>query len=231
MKYLALKKYLETQRLSRLRLSFQDIERVLGEALPPSASKRPAWWANDAAGHAQAKAWLEAGFKTADVDVEGRAVSFVRLKRRAQAVREKSDSFEHKPAKAKVHPAYGALKGTFKVRDWDVTKPALDPEDLAEWEANIERMADMAYAARGDEAENRPQLHGKRQMQQSLKHDPEQDPKNVKVHPMIGALKGTFTIKGWDVTKPALDEEELAEWEANIERKFDDIAAGLAKPK
>jgi hypothetical protein len=48
---------------------------------------------------------------------------------------------------------------------------------------------------------------------------------------MIGALKGTFTIKGWDVTKPALDEEELAEWEANIERKFDDIAAGLAKPK
>lgn len=142
MKYMLLKRYLEGQRLSRLRLSFQDVERMLGEALPPSAYKRPAWWANDATGHAQARAWLEAGFKTADVDVEGKAVSFVRSKQVVKGVSEKPETYEHQPKKVAVHPAYGALRGTFTIRGWDVTKPALDAEDLAEWDASILRKAD-----------------------------------------------------------------------------------------
>jgi hypothetical protein len=41
-------------------------------------------------------------------------------------------------------------------------------------------------------------------------------------------MKGTFTIEpGWDLTKPALDAEELAEMEANLERTADLIADGL----
>jgi len=144
MKYAALRRYLESQKLARLRLSFHEMERVLGEALPPSAYKRPAWWANDATGHAQAKAWLEAGFKTADVDVEGRAVSFVRSKESAQGVREKkSDMYEHQAQKASVHPAYGALRSTFTIAPgWDLTKPSLDEDELAEWDANLGRKAD-----------------------------------------------------------------------------------------
>lgn len=47
-------------------------------------------------------------------------------------------------------------------------------------------------------------------------------------HPMIGALKGTFTIEpGWDLTKPGLDSEELEAMEANLDRKADLIAKGL----
>jgi hypothetical protein len=47
-------------------------------------------------------------------------------------------------------------------------------------------------------------------------------------HPLIGSMKGTFTIEpGWDLTKPALDAEELAEMEANLERTADLIADGL----
>src|SRR5271165_1399973 len=47
-------------------------------------------------------------------------------------------------------------------------------------------------------------------------------------HPMIGALKGTFTIEpGWDLTKPALDPEALEAMEANLDRTADLIAEGL----
>jgi hypothetical protein len=48
-------------------------------------------------------------------------------------------------------------------------------------------------------------------------------------HPMIGAMRGTFTIApGWDLTRPALDPEELAEWEANLERKAELIQKVLS---
>ena len=48
-------------------------------------------------------------------------------------------------------------------------------------------------------------------------------------HPMIGALKGTFTIApGWDLTRPALDPEDLAEWDARLEHKAEMIEKGLS---
>lgn len=43
-------------------LSFEDIERIIGEALPPSARSRRQWWANSDDRHVQAQAWLRAGF-------------------------------------------------------------------------------------------------------------------------------------------------------------------------
>jgi hypothetical protein len=40
-------------------------------------------------------------------------------------------------------------------------------------------------------------------------------------HPLIGSMKGTFWIDpSWDLTKPALDPEELEEWEARLDEKF-----------
>lgn len=67
-------------------------------------------------------------------------------------------------------------------------------------------------------------------MQQSeFEHQPASP---VKKHPMAGALKGTFTIApGWDLTRPALDEDELAEMEANLERTADMIDEGLRRKK
>ncbi len=53
-------------------------------------------------------------------------------------------------------------------------------------------------------------------------------PKPVARHPMIGAMKGTFTISSdWDVTKPAFDEEDMEEWEASLARKAKLIEEGL----
>ena len=49
-------------------------------------------------------------------------------------------------------------------------------------------------------------------------------------HPLIGCMKGTFTIEpGWDLTKPALDREELDAMEANLDRTADLIESGLSK--
>ena len=49
-----------------VRLTFVQIEEVLGRGLPVSAYKFSAWWSNESSlkvGNAQAKAWMNAGFR------------------------------------------------------------------------------------------------------------------------------------------------------------------------
>jgi len=63
-----------------VRLTFSEIEEILGRPLPASAYRFSAWWGNESsrkAGHTQAFAWLEAGFK-AKVSLKLRAVEFNR---------------------------------------------------------------------------------------------------------------------------------------------------------
>ncbi|PKL58638.1 MAG: hypothetical protein CVV34_01440 [Methanomicrobiales archaeon HGW-Methanomicrobiales-5] len=55
-------------------LTFPEIEALLGFALPPSASKYQAWWANDIT-HSQAKAWLFADWRVVQVNL-GKSVKF-----------------------------------------------------------------------------------------------------------------------------------------------------------
>ena len=57
--------------------TFRQVEAVLGFALPNSARRYEAWWSNTDT-HSQAKAWLGAGWATADVHVAAERVSFVR---------------------------------------------------------------------------------------------------------------------------------------------------------
>ncbi|MBS0384222.1 MAG: hypothetical protein JSS00_02605 [Proteobacteria bacterium] len=146
MKYGALKSYLASRAQRRLRLSFDDVARIAKVRLPASAFDHPAWWANDSKSHVQAKAWLEAGYKTENVDLAAQSVEFVRVDAERRGVREaQQNEFEHDAGAAvKRHPMAGALKGTFSIAPgWDLTRPALDPEELAEWEANLDRKADM----------------------------------------------------------------------------------------
>lgn len=58
------------------RAGFAEVEVVLGFALPRSAYAYPAWWSNDATGHSHSLAWLEAGWKTEQVDISGQRVTF-----------------------------------------------------------------------------------------------------------------------------------------------------------
>lgn len=78
-KYEPLKRHLEGMfQHGEVRLSFAEIERILGFSLPPSAYAAQPWWSNARAGHSQAAAWLDAGWKTTALDLGGRQVSFVK---------------------------------------------------------------------------------------------------------------------------------------------------------
>jgi len=58
-------------------LRFDDISKTLDKPLPRSAFAHRAWWANTSS-HAQALAWLSAGWKVEHVDLTGKKVEFVR---------------------------------------------------------------------------------------------------------------------------------------------------------
>jgi hypothetical protein len=60
--YDPLRDYLKGLTLSEVILSFTDIEKIIGRALPGSA-EHPQWWANQVAGgRPQREAWRAAGF-------------------------------------------------------------------------------------------------------------------------------------------------------------------------
>jgi hypothetical protein len=60
-------------------LTFTEIESILGVGLPMSARRYRPWWANEQAGtHIHARAWLEAGYKSTNVDLAAGTIDFVR---------------------------------------------------------------------------------------------------------------------------------------------------------
>ena len=63
---------------SPLKLSFGQIERIIGSPLPESARRYQAWWANQSGnGHTQAFAWACAGWRTTELNLEDETVTFL----------------------------------------------------------------------------------------------------------------------------------------------------------
>ena len=75
-KYSSLRRFLFSSGKDYLTLTFSRIEEVLGFELPKSAYKHNAWWANGS--HAHADAWLSAGYKVEQVNLDSQRVSFRR---------------------------------------------------------------------------------------------------------------------------------------------------------
>jgi len=124
-KYEPLEHYLKSQNVSELRMRFQDIERVLGGKLPPSAYRHRPWWANEVAGHVHAKAWLSAGYTTEQVDMEGKKLVF-KKSTAPGGLKEEGRSFKHDEQRTGRHPLIGAMKGTFSIEEgYDLTQPAM----------------------------------------------------------------------------------------------------------
>ncbi|MDX2165810.1 MAG: hypothetical protein SF182_02055 [Deltaproteobacteria bacterium] len=112
-------------------MRFDEIEHVIGTNLPPAAFKHRAWWSNNPSNSVITRAWLNAGFKTEQVDMAARTLVFRRFATAAKAgsdasgvVGEKSPTY----GKSERHPLFGALKGLTRVTEGtDLTQPA-DPE-------------------------------------------------------------------------------------------------------
>lgn len=65
-KYEPLKDYLMNCKSDNVKLSYQDIEKIIEKPLPNSAYKHREWWAKG--GHSHADAWLDAGWKVKEVN-------------------------------------------------------------------------------------------------------------------------------------------------------------------
>lgn len=78
-RYQPLADFLAGKKESEWNATFAEIEAQLGFALPKSAYKYPAWWANqNGEGHSQTKGWRSVGWRTARLDLERRRVTFER---------------------------------------------------------------------------------------------------------------------------------------------------------
>jgi len=79
-KYDPLRDYLVARAEALVKLSFSEVEGIIGAALPASARQYQAWWANEASGnHVEARAWLDAGYRTAKLDLNAQVVEFHRV--------------------------------------------------------------------------------------------------------------------------------------------------------
>lgn len=76
-KYYRLEMYLTRSEESMIKVSFSEIEEILGFTLPPSAYKYPAHWANYLSHPTPiAQAWLNAGYRTEQLNLAGQTVVF-----------------------------------------------------------------------------------------------------------------------------------------------------------
>jgi hypothetical protein len=110
-KYEPLPQFLASVGGTAHRISFAEIERILGFKLPKSAYQHEAWWSNNATGHSHARAWLQSGWRTEAVDLAARKVTFLR---------------QHGAAALRPDP-WGCMAGTITIMpDTDLTAPTGD---------------------------------------------------------------------------------------------------------
>jgi len=122
-KYTRLGDYLRAQRSKEVPMTFAEIERVIGSKLPPNSPHYPAWWSNNPSNNVMTRVWLDAGFRTEQVDVKSGKIVFRRAEEKTSGAPALSQ-----PPKGERHPLFGALKGLVIVpAGIDLTEPA-DPD-------------------------------------------------------------------------------------------------------
>lgn len=118
-KYESLCRHLTSLEAPTWRARFAEVEAVLGFSLPRSAYSYPAWWSNDATGHSHSLAWLDAGWKTEQVDIAAQQVTFRRAGD-AQVVQPRGRTARLGAGET----LHGAISGVIQmVSGTDLTKP------------------------------------------------------------------------------------------------------------
>jgi hypothetical protein len=142
-KYDRLKTFLGAHRGGlRLTMSFGDIERALGFALPASARKHSAWWTNLSDGtHSQAVAWLGAGWRVWSSNLAHERVEFERINaaRSAGMGEESPTHFQRDAASARpVDPV------TFDRGKLSITARRILDDYTAEFDGDVQAALDKA---------------------------------------------------------------------------------------
>lgn len=99
--------FLNSTSQSELPITFDEIEKVIGRKLPGSANNYRAWWSNNPMNSVMTKAWLEAGWKSEQVDMAARKLVFRRV----------SDGGRGKfsPPSTPAAAVFGVLMGTVRI--------------------------------------------------------------------------------------------------------------------
>ena len=79
-KYAPLYRHLSARSEAEWRVSFDEVEAILGFRLPDSARLYRPWWSNQgkSGGHSHALAWQAAGWRTSAIDLEAETLVFRR---------------------------------------------------------------------------------------------------------------------------------------------------------
>lgn len=195
--YAKLRDILEEQAEEAWKVSFSELERLIGAKLPPSAFKYPGWWSNNPSNNAMTKIWLEAGWRTEQVDVPGQTLVFRRG--------EKPVIVERRGFRDRARPWEGSPEGwpaleiksmgpgmtpekrrLLKLRASEAMRNELEGLEAPEWKKKL-RFEDLYGCMKG----------------------------TIKIMP------------GVDVTAPAYTQEEWAEIEAERDRKWDEMLKPL----
>ena len=104
-KYDPLETYLRDSGRAEVPMTFDEIGRVIGADLPPSAFKHRPWWSNNPSNSVITDAWLRAGYRTANVDMPGRKLVFRKSAPGGGAASEQ-------PRPGVFQGIFGALAGT-----------------------------------------------------------------------------------------------------------------------
>ena len=123
-KYEPLNQHLNTLSGEYVHMSFRKIEKVLGFGLAKSAYRHRPWWSNNPHNSVITRAWLDAGYRTEQVDMKGEKLVF----RRHKDMPPTDSSEEQTPPKTGLARFYGSMKGMITItKGVDLTQPA-DPD-------------------------------------------------------------------------------------------------------
>jgi hypothetical protein len=183
-KYDPLGSYLVRQGAREIRLTFGEIEKLLGFPLPASARKHRPWWANDRA-HVMARVWLDAGYVSEQVDMDGEQVVFRATRGRPGGMSEPEQAAFEQPSASELLERYGSKSAAMRFlasQGWSTGAIAKLLDVRYQFVYNVLRQ-DGTVAPKEDV----PETAG-----------PDAGP------PFFGRLRGTIRVApGVDLTEPA----------------------------
>jgi predicted KAP-like P-loop ATPase len=123
-KYEPLGQFLKKQKRDRIKMSFADIESLIGTKLPNSSKSHRAWWSNNPTNNVMTKEWLDAGFETENVELAAERLVFRKSKPAGPA--KKNNNWKS---------IFGCMKGMITLpEDFDPERPFHGEFDWEEWE-------------------------------------------------------------------------------------------------